>query len=131
MIAELRSIPPPTFNESVVANTRSFYVSERFQFRFFVHKVRYRFRDGALDTLRLRFWVTDRQAIEDDTNPTGESLLGGYGTRDYVTGNGPATIELEINREFVRGRRLLVDAENTDANPHTVDVQFIVSEVVD
>jgi hypothetical protein len=124
----LTPLQPPTFNEQLAAGTRAVYGSERIRPQFFVHEIRYAFRDGALDTLKLRFWISDQ------VNPVagdviGESFLAGYGTRDFVSGEGPEVRVLPINKQYRGGLRLFVDADNTDSFLHTVDVMYIVSEV--
>jgi hypothetical protein len=126
-----RAMPPANFISSTPASTRRFHMSERFQSKIYIEKVGFAFRNGAHDLMDLRFWISDKQAIADDsTTGPGASLLGGYGLQDHVSGNHENKLWLPIEREMEAGRRLCVDADNTDSFAHKLDVTFIIHEVV-
>jgi len=128
---ELRRIPPVMFNKilGIPASTRRFLFSDRFEVPLFVHAVTYSFRAGNLDTLELRFWMTQIQALADDAKPSGMPLLGTYGADDYVSGENMFNFRIPIERSFPSGLRFMVDANNTDSNPHSAICYFDVSEV--
>jgi len=123
-------LPPARFVETVSANTRSFYVSERFKSEIFINEIIYSFAANTQRTLRLRFWVSDQQAVDDDATPRGINLLAHTGTRDYVVGDGESNQRISINRKVPAGMRLMIDAENTDSYSHTVDAGFDAAEVL-
>lgn len=124
------TVPPARFVETVSANTRSFYVTERFKSEIYIDDIIYSFAANTQRTLKLRFWVTDQQAVADDAIPRGINLLAHTGTRDYVVGDGENNQRIGIGRKVPAGMRLMIDAENTDAYSHTVDAGFDLREVL-
>lgn len=125
-----RAMPPANFLGSCVASTRSYFMTERFQSKIYIEKIGYAFRNGANDLMKLRFWISDRQGLADNSGEgPGSSLLGGYGLQDFVSGNHEDKLWLPIEREMQAGRRLCVDADNSDSFAHTVDATFIIHEV--
>ena len=127
---QFAAIPPARFTETVAAGVRSSYVTERFKKEIYINEIIYSFAANTQRTLKLRFWVTDQQAIPNDEQPTGINLLAHTGTRDYVVGDGESNQRIFIGRKIPAGMRLCIDAENIDSYGHTLDAGFDLREVL-
>ena len=128
---KLRPIAPATFQDSIAANTRSFIVTDRFRFPFFIVRFRPSFALNTQRNLRVRFWIseTDPTLETDNTGvlaegPSGINLMGDYGVQDYIVGDGEeGEKDVPVNRWFPDGKRIIIDCHNLDSsNPHTLDV---------
>ena len=126
---EYKELPPIGFVETVNANTRSFYFSDRFREAFHIVQIMVSFAPNTQRTLQLRFWVTSLSVLGYDLQPSGIPLLSG-GTREYIVGDTEEGRPFPINKDFPGGNRIMVDANNVDGNVHTLDATIIVRDIV-
>ena len=120
------------FKGTVAANTRQQFFSSRYNEPIRLETIRSAFAINTQRTLRLRFWAcpsnTTYVISTNHTMPSGINLMAQGGDAvDYIVGDGQEG-EIVTRRmlDLPAGWFLCVDADNTDANPHTVDVNMDV-----
>lgn len=124
------------FQDTVAANTRECFFTERFMRPILCETIRVSFAINTQRTLRIRMWATTGTTVHaidgtHDLPVAGRNLMNTTGPQDYTTGDGQeGEIIIARNVRLPGGSFLCVDADNTDvANAHTVDVAIDVVEL--
>lgn len=115
-----------SFFDTVDANSNKTLVSKRITQKFTVKKINASFALNTNRTLKLRFFVSATTEAPTTEQPEGLNILKQLGQVDFVVGDDEQKdVQIEI-REFTKGARIKVYAENTDTFKHTIDCQVTI-----
>ncbi len=115
-----------SFFDTVDANSNKTLVSKRITQKFTIKRIQASFALNTNRTLKLRFFISDTLEAPTTKQPEGLNVLKQLGQVDYIVGDDePKDFEIEI-REFTKGARIKIYAENIDAFEHTIDCQVTI-----
>ena len=115
-----------SFFDTVVANSNKTLVSKRITQKFTIKRIRASFALNTNRTLKLRFFISATTEAPTTKEPEGLNVLKQLGQVDFIVGDDEVKeFPIEI-REFTKGARIKIYAENTDSFKHTIDAQITI-----
>ena len=110
------------------ARSTKVLVTPRINHPYTLKKIVTTFPIGAINLMKLRFFMAIDDQAPATGAPTGTSILADYGQVDYVVGDGTKK-ELDHELEVrAAGSFLKVYAQNDDYYPHDIDVQMTIEQ---
>jgi len=114
------------FYGTVNANGEVTLVSPRIATPFCLKRLLVRFAPGCENLVALRFYISLDDQAPSSGKPSGLNILDDYGQVNYIVGD-DVLKDLEHEVESPGGGAYLkVYAINTDAYPHSIDVQMFI-----